>query len=491
MEYAAYIILFIYACCLLCILAFSLSEGHLLIQYVKNKTTFPSQIQVSEWPLVTIQLPLYNEIYVVERLLENIEKIDYPLNKLQVQVLDDSTDATKEMLAACIANMQERGFPIEHIFREHRTGYKAGALAAGQKTAKGEFIAIFDADFLPNSDFLKSSLPYFSHAHIGLVQWPWGHINANYSWLTRMQAFGLNTHFLVEQPARSAAGYFINFNGTAGIWRKSCIEDAGSWQSDTLTEDLDLSYRAQLKGWKFVYLADKNCPAELPVGVKALKNQQFRWTKGAAQCARKNLPKVWKNTQLRFSLKLMASFHLLNSCIFPLIFLLGIFTFPIMLAKDAYPSLSMFFRVAPVFLLSLLTIAALYAKAFFIDKKITPLSLLSFLVYFISFLSISMALCVHNTLAVAEGLLDIQSEFVRTPKWNVTGKKRVSIKNNYVKKSFSFLQVAEGLMLAYMLFSCFYFVSQGIYGGLPFTAMLSGGLLYLWLSEILEGIQTA
>ncbi|MGB5204569.1 MAG: cellulose synthase family protein, partial [Eudoraea sp.] len=282
----AYIIIGIYSTSLLLIFFYSLAQLNLLVNYLGNKKINEvapkyNLLDAKEIPFVTIQLPIYNEEYVVERLLENISKMEYPKSKLEIQVLDDSTDKlTVEETAGRIKALQETGLDIQHIRRENRTGYKAGALKEGLKIAKGDFIAIFDADFLPEYDWLKKTVIYFKDEEIGVVQTRWGHINRDYSTLTKIQAFALDAHFTLEQVGRNAKGHFINFNGTAGIWRKECILDAGNWEGDTLTEDLDLSYRAQLKNWKFKYLEDVETPAELPVVISAARSQQFRWNKG-------------------------------------------------------------------------------------------------------------------------------------------------------------------------------------------------------------------
>ncbi|MEJ2163498.1 MAG: glycosyltransferase family 2 protein, partial [Robiginitalea sp.] len=288
----SYIIIGIYSVALLLIFFYSLSQLNLLLNYLGNRRKQQEAPKFNlmdprEIPYVTIQLPIYNEKYVVERLLDNIACLEYPMSKLKIQVLDDSTDDSVEQTAAKIEELRKSGLDIKHIRRENREGFKAGALKEGLTIAKGDFIAIFDADFLPDSDWLKKTVPYFKDEEIGVVQTRWGHINRDYSTLTRIQAFALDAHFTLEQVGRNAKGHFINFNGTAGIWRKDCILDAGNWEGDTLTEDLDLSYRAQLKNWKFKYLEDVETPAELPVVISAARSQQFRWNKGGAENFRK------------------------------------------------------------------------------------------------------------------------------------------------------------------------------------------------------------
>ena len=283
-----YIIIGIYAASLLLIFLYSLAQLNLLFNYLKAKKN-PSDSEKfnlnnpSEIPFVTIQLPVYNEKYVMRRLLDNIVEMDYPSEKLQIQVLDDSTDESYGETEIHIKKLQQKGINIQHISRKNRIGFKAGALKEGLKTATGEFIAIFDADFLPKKDWLRKTVPYFKDEELGLIQTRWSHLNRDYSLLTKILAFALDFHFVMEQTGRNFGKHFINFNGTAGIWRKTCILDAGNWSGDTLTEDLDLSYRAQLKNWKFKYLVDVETPAELPVVMSAARTQQFRWNKGAAE----------------------------------------------------------------------------------------------------------------------------------------------------------------------------------------------------------------
>ena len=272
-----WIIVSAYAGALFFIFLFSMGQLHLTWHYLKGKKENNSPIPpISKFPRITIQLPIFNEKYVVERLIDSVAAIRYPSDKLEIQILDDSTDETVEITAAKVEEYGKKGIDIKHIRRDDRSGFKAGALQYGMEQAKGEFIAVFDADFLPNEDFLEKTIPHFQDNKIGVVQVRWGHVNRGYSTLTKMQAFGLDAHFTIEQSGRNHAGSFINFNGTAGVWRKSCIEDAGGWSADTLTEDLDLSYRAQLKGWKFAFLEGVIAPAELPVIMSAIKSQQYR-----------------------------------------------------------------------------------------------------------------------------------------------------------------------------------------------------------------------
>ena len=356
---------------------------------------------------VTIQLPLYNELYVVERLINAVCEIDYPKEKLEIQVLDDSTDETTNIVKNIVAKKKLEGFDISHIRRGTRKGFKAGALKEGLKIAKGEYIAIFDADFIPHKNFLKKTLPFFSNEKIGMVQTRWEHINGNYSILTKAQALALDGHFVIEQSVRNKAGFFINFNGTGGIWKKACIEDAGNWHDDTLTEDLDLSYRAQLNGWKFVFLKDFTSPAELPSEINALKNQQFRWTKGAIETAKKILPAVWKS-DVALRVKLQATFHLTNNIVFPFILLAAILNVPLIFIKNS-GSYTAYFAILSLFVLAFISSFLFYLYS----QKDIRTDWRKKIVLFPIFMAGSMGFAVNNSRAVVEGLLSRKSEFVR------------------------------------------------------------------------------
>ncbi len=321
MQIILYIILFIYLLALAYITFFCLMQFHLLYYYRRAVSGDLSlkkdrkQIPEESLPFVTVQLPIYNEKYVVERLIDQIIKFDYPKDRFEIQILDDSTDDTLDISRRKAEECIALGFDVKHVTRKVRTGYKAGALKEGMKTAKGDFIAIFDADFLPKSDFLQKTLPMFKDKKVGVVQTRWEHINQDYSMITKLQAFQLNVHFTVEQSGRQEGNFMLQFNGTGGIWRRKTIEDAGGWEADTLTEDLDLSYRAQIKGWQIVYLQDVGSPAELPAEMNGLKSQQFRWMKGGAETAKKMLPAVWRS-DLPLRTKFHASLHLICICVY-------------------------------------------------------------------------------------------------------------------------------------------------------------------------------
>ncbi|MCX6197499.1 MAG: glycosyltransferase family 2 protein, partial [Flavobacteriia bacterium] len=415
----AKIVLGIYTACLILIFYYSCIQMTLAIAYVRNRKKRKLEkiplFDSKNAPKVTIQLPMYNEMYVAERIIETAAAFDYPRDKFQIQVLDDSTDETKDIIATKVAELAATGLNIQHIHRIDRTGYKAGALDDAMDRVQGEFIAIFDADFVPDKDFLIRTMPYFKEG-IGVVQSRWGHLNKTYSLLTELQAFGLNGHFAIEQGGRNASGHFINFNGTAGIWRKTCIEEAGGWEHDTLTEDLDLSYRAQMRGWKFKYLEDVESPAELPITMSALKSQQHRWMKGGAEC----FIKMWKSLitfpGVKFSDRVHGFAHLFNSSVFVFILILSILSLFVLHIKDSFSDLNWFIQFGAFFIASTLFLSFYYWHSWR-DKKGPFLNdLFRFIGRFIQFLTVSMALSLSNAVAVIEGYLGIKSSFVRTPK---------------------------------------------------------------------------
>ena len=484
----AKIVLGIYTACLILIFYYSCIQMTLAIAYVRNR----KKRKLEEIPLfdsknapkVTIQLPMYNEMYVAERIIETAAAFDYPRDKFQIQVLDDSTDETKDIIAAKVAELAATGLNIQHIHRTDRTGYKAGALDDAMDRVQGEFIAIFDADFVPDKDFLIRTMPYFKEG-IGVVQSRWGHLNKTYSLLTELQAFGLNGHFAIEQGGRNASGHFINFNGTAGIWRKTCIEEAGGWEHDTLTEDLDLSYRAQMRGWKFKYLEDVESPAELPITMSALKSQQHRWMKGGAEC----FIKMWKSLitfpGVKFSDRIHGFAHLFNSSVFVFILILSILSLFVLHIKDSFSDLNWFIQFGAFFIASTLFLSFYYWHSWR-DKKGPFLNdLFRFIGRFIQFLTVSMALSLSNAVAVIEGYLGIKSSFVRTPKFNVLIKTEFK-GNKYDKKSLSLINILEGLLMLVFGFTA---VQRAVYGDLgmvPFHLMLTCGYGIIFFSTLKE-----
>lgn len=456
-------IIIIYTLALLLIFFYSISQFQLLLNYLKAKKKVDTSEKFdlnnpAEIPVVTIQLPLYNELYVVERLLKNIAEIAYPREKLEIQVLDDSTDESIETIKKTIKELQKTGLDIQHITRENRTGFKAGALKEGLKIARGEFIAIFDSDFLPKKNWLLQTVPYFKNPEIGVVQTRWGHINRDYSLLTKIQAFALDFHFILEQTGRNFGRHFINFNGTAGIWRKACILDAGNWSGDTLTEDLDLSYRAQLKDWKFKYLEDVETPAELPVAISAARSQQFRWNKGAAENFKKNFKKLAKDPSVPFSTKFHAFFHLLNSSMFLIILVLAVLSVPVLFIKNNNPQFGWYFNLVAFFLVSTLIFFFCYYTAYAKIHGKSFKSFFSFIGMFFTFFSVAMGFSVHNSLAVLEGHFGKKSAFIRTPKFNVNSIKDSWKNNKYIQQKFSLslgVEFALWLYFGFGLYSAF------------------------------------
>ncbi len=469
---------------LLFIFLFSMSQLHLTWIYLRLKNINTTIPEIKSFPHVTIQLPLFNEKYVVERLLESVSKINYPKDKLEIQVLDDSTDETTSIVKNKIESIRETGINIVLLHRTDRVGFKAGALQNGLEKATGEYIAIFDADFIPGEDFLLKTLPYFENEKVGMVQTRWGHLNKDYSLLTQLQSFGLDAHFSIEQSARKAAGSFINFNGTCGIWRKKCIEDAGGWSFDTLTEDLDLSYRAQLNGWEFKYMEDVATPGELPIIMQAIKSQQYRWNKGAAETARKLFLQVLRS---KFSLitKVHAFFHLFNSSVFVSLFLAAFLSIPMLYIKRDHPEIDWVFHAGMIFFLGFLSISLFYWIATKRFYKKSPGK--KFVYLFPQFLIVSMGLSLHNGLAVMEGLLGKKSAFIRTPKFNVIHNSDKWSGNTYIQQRLTLLTILEGLLCVYFIFGIVAGIMMKENGMLIFHTMLSlgfGSVFYFSIKRI-------
>ncbi len=474
----AKIILVIYAICLVLIFFYSVLQLSLSVAYAKTRKKRADErtpeMDINKAPSVTIQLPMYNELYVAERIIESAAEFEYPRDKFEIQVLDDSTDETKDVIAKKVAQILAQGVNIKHIHRIDRTGYKAGALDAAMDKVEGDFIAIFDADFVPEKDFLLKTMPYFQNDSIGVVQTRWGHLNKDYSILTELQAFGLNGHFAIEQGGRNSSGHYINFNGTAGIWRKKCIEEAGGWEHDTLTEDLDLSYRAQIKGWKFKYLENVISPAELPITMSALKNQQHRWMKGGAECFIKMWRRIIGAENVKFGDKVHALSHLFNSSVFLFILTLSILSVPVLHIKDSFSDLNYYIKFGSVFIISTLFLMYYYWLSYRDKTNNTLGSMFRFFGRFVQFLIVSMGLSLSNTIAVIEGYLGIKSSFVRTPKFNVVTKSEFK-GNKYDKKSISLLTIGEGLLMVMFGFTA---INRALYqdlGMVPFHLMLAVG----------------
>ena len=488
-----YIIIVIYSLALVLIFMYALAQLNLLFNYIGAQKKVDDSpkfdfLNSNEIPLVTIQLPVYNELYVMKRLLDNIVKLEYPKEKIEIQVLDDSTDESVITTKQQINELQKTEIDIQHIQRTNRKGFKAGALKEGLKIAKGEFIAIFDADFLPQKDWLLKTIPYFKDNKIGVVQTRWGHLNRDYSTLTKMQAFALDAHFTLEQVGRNTKGHFINFNGTAGIWRKKCIIDAGNWEGDTLTEDLDLSYRAQLKKWKFKFLEEVKTPAELPIIISAARSQQFRWNKGGAENFQKMVKRVLLNNDISIKTKIHSVLHLLNSSMFFMILLVAVLSIPMLYIKNEYPHLRSYFYMMSFFVVSSIIFFICY---WYMYKKSYGGGIKNFVKYigtFFTFFSLAMGFSLHNTIAVLEGHLGKKSEFVRTPKFNINNIKDSWRKNKYIRKKVSLNVIIEGILTLYFAFGMYsaFIVGnlEGDFGLFPFHLMLFFGFGYVFYKSI-------
>lgn len=491
MAILSYIVLFLYSFAILIIFFYGLAQFNLLINYLKSKNQIDESEKFNfsnpiEIPLVTIQLPIFNEKYVVERLLTTISKLKYPKEKLEIQVLDDSTDDSIFETKKIIDDLSKSGLDIKQITRTNRNGFKAGALKEGLIIAKGEFIAIFDADFVPQEDWLFQTIPYFKDKKIGVIQTRWSHLNRNYSILTKIQAFALDAHFTLEQVGRNSQSHFINFNGTAGVWRKECIIDAGNWESDTLTEDLDLSYRAQLKNWKFKYLENVETPAELPAIISAARSQQFRWNKGGAENFRKMNWRVITSKSIPLKTKIHGLLHLLNSSMFLAIFVMAILSIPMLFIKNSYTHLTFFFDTLIFFIITSLLFFVSYWVTF---KKIQGSGFMNFIKYsglFFTFYTIAMGFSFHNTIAVLEGLLGKRSEFIRTPKFNIEALKDKWKDNIYISKSISKNTIIEGLLVLYFLFGLYSGYTFNDFTLYPFHLMLLFGFGFVFVKSITD-----
>jgi cellulose synthase/poly-beta-1,6-N-acetylglucosamine synthase-like glycosyltransferase len=443
--------------------------------YSKNVPTAPPEVK--EWPRVTIQLPIFNERYVIERLVEAVSRFDYPAELLDVQVLDDSTDETQQVAHACVERHAAQGMPIVYIHRTNREGYKAGALENGLKTAKGEFVAIFDADFLPEADFLRRTIPYFMNpdggAKIGMVQTRWTYLNSDYSLLTNVETILLDGHFVVEHGARSRRGTFFNFNGTAGVWRRKAIDDAGGWEHDTLTEDTDLSYRSQLKGWKFLYLPQIECASELPVDMNGFKAQQARWAKGLMQTAKKILPRVLKS-DAPWHVKAEAFFHLTANISYPLMVLLSTMLLPVMIVRFQQGWFQMLLIDLPLFLASTCSISSFYLVA---QRELRPKTWQRTFLYLPFVMATGIGISVRNAQAVLEALVGKRSEFARTPKFNIEGKQGTFAKKSYKNKA-GWMPYAEILLGLYFSLTVVYAIINENYATVPFLLLFVWGYLY-------------
>jgi cellulose synthase/poly-beta-1,6-N-acetylglucosamine synthase-like glycosyltransferase len=454
---------------------------YLVYLYLRNRGKEPGVgATLSPQPVVTIQLPLYNEMYVADRLIASVCAIEYPRELLEIQVLDDSTDETRGIAEAAVRRFAAAGVDIKYLHRTDRTGYKAGALEAGLKQARGEFIAIFDADFLPSSEFLTRIMPQFADPKIGMVQARWGHINEDYSLLTKIQAILLDGHFVLEHGGRYRAGRFFNFNGTAGVWRRIAIADAGGWQHDTLTEDLDLSYRAQLRGWRFVFLSDLIAPAEVPVEMNAFKSQQHRWAKGSIQTCRKLLPEILR-ADVPLGVKAEAFFHLTANFNYPLMCVLSVLMFPSMVIRYNMGWYEMMLIDVPLFFAATFSVCNFYMMC---QREIhrdwrARIKYLPFL------MSIGIGLCINNTRAVFEALFNKQSEFARTPKYRIEGDADEWVGKKY-RQSVAVQPLIELALGLYFTATVFYALANQIYGTVPFLVLFQIGFLYTGLCSLVQ-----
>lgn len=438
--------------------------------------------EFEELPRVTIQLPLYNEHFVVERLLEAVSAIDYPRDRLQIQVLDDSTDETHALAERLVGEYRARGVPIEYHHRKHRTGFKAGALDAGLKSATGELIAIFDADFVPPRDFLRRTVHYFTDPQVGLVQTRWTYLNRHYNVLTEVQAILLDGHFVLEHPARAATGLFFNFNGTGGIMRRAMIEEAGGWQHDTLTEDSDLSYRAQLKGWKFIYLPDVECPSELPVETYAFQVQQSRWAKGLTQVALKLLPSILR-ARIPLREKLEAIFHLAPNISYPAMILVSVLMLPVMIVRFYMGWFQMLVIDFPIIWATFVSILAFYLAA---QRELDPRGWKRTIALMPALIAAGISLTLINSRAVLEALLKIPSSFVRTAKYAIAGSKPPAVERaKYRRRSgwLPYLELAAGTYFATMVGFC---ISAQNFFAIPFLLLFVGGYYWAGLTTLYE-----
>ncbi len=492
MAYLQYVWLGIYLFALVALFTYGMNCYVLMFFYGRNrqrvalrhgqiKERFYRQWPEKDWPRVTVQLPVFNERYVLQRLIRSVCRLDYPPQLLEIQILDDSTDDSTDIAKALAREMTACGVNVVYIHRRVRAGFKAGALRQGLKTARGELVAIFDADFVPQRNFLKETVPYFADPGIGMLQTRWGHINDDYSMLTRAQSMGIDGHFGVEQASRAWSGFFMNFNGTAGIWRKQAIEDAGGWQADTLTEDLDLSYRAQLKGWRLHFAPEVVCPAEVPVTITAFKSQQHRWAKGSIQTAKKNLGKLFKS-DVSLMIKIQAFLHLTHYMVHPMMLLVVLMSIPMLYSQWFFSQLAY-----PILVFTLLCLATCGPSSMYLFSQKMLYRDWKRRIKFLPFLMcLGTGIAVNNTRAVLEALLNIKSGFIRTPKYGIKKRgerwqdKRYGIPLNAVS-------VIEFIMGLYSLAGLLLFLFFSKYLVSPFLLIYTAGFFYVFFLSVRHG----
>src|SRR2546430_577392 len=459
--------------------AYGIHRYFIIYVYVKSRKRAPVRPHhFEQLPKVTVQLPIFSEMSVAERLLRSVSELDYPQELLQIQVLDDSTDETRQITTACAEEMRQRGFNGQLIHRTDRNGFKAGALGVGLAAAEGEFLCILDADFVPQKELLKRTVHFFTDPKVGMIQTRWGHLNRGYSLLTRMQAIFLDGHLLLEQIARSRSGRFFNFSGPAGLWRRSCIEQSGGWQADTLCEDLDLSYRAQLVGWKFIYLADVVTPAELPVDMNGFKSQQHRWTKGSVQTCKKLLPTIWRS-KLPFFIKLEATGHLMSNFAYLLLASLCILLHPSAGGPQGGWLRTLLIDL-PIFLTASVSVAVFYICA---QRELHPRTWMKEILFLPCLLALGVGLSLNNARAVLEAVFNHKSDFARTPKDGIERKSQPWRSCKYMPLK-SLLPIAEMAFAIYFTYFVCFAIAHRQFISVPFLLMFQGGFLYVSLSSL-------
>ncbi|MBI4849372.1 MAG: glycosyltransferase [Nitrospirae bacterium] len=484
-----YLFLAVYFFVLITVFIYASHRYYMVYLYYKHQKNKPAlKGNLERLPRVTVQLPIFNEMYVTRRLITASCDIDYPLELLEIQVLDDSTDETAAVAQECVAEFRKKGYDINYIHRDNREGFKGGALANGLKCAKGEFIAVFDADFVPEKDILQKTIHYFADSSIGMVQTRWTYLNRDYSFLTKVQAIMLDGHFVIEHTARNWSGRFFNFNGTAGVWRKEAIETAGGWQNDTITEDLDLSYRSQLHGWKFVFLKDEIAPSEIPVDINAFKTQQNRWAKGSIQTAKKLLVQIFRSN-LPLKVKVEAFFHLTNNISYLLMLLLSVLMYPSMIARINIGWFQMLVTDAPFLLVATTGISFFYMCS---QREIHK-NWKSRLIYMPMLMSLGIGLSVSNSKGVLEALFNRETEFKRTPKYSIEKKRDKWFGKKY-RGEMNFLVVLELLLGIYFTFNIYFAYVNKIYVSIPFLMIFQMGYFYvafLSLYQVILGVITS
>lgn len=476
-----YLFLSVYFFILITVFIYASHRYYMVYLYYKHQKDKPVlKSRLSQLPHVTIQLPIYNEMYVVRRLIAASCEVDYPKELLDIQILDDSTDETKKIALDCVHEFRGKGIDISYIHRENRMGFKGGALENGLNSAKGEFVTVFDADFIPQRDILQKTIHYFADESVGMVQTRWTYLNRTYSFLTKIQAIMLDGHFVIEHTARNWSGRFFNFNGTAGVWRKEAIISAGGWQNDTLTEDLDLSYRSQLKGWKFIFLKDELSPSEIPVEINGFKSQQHRWAKGSIQTAKKLLPQILKS-DLPLKIKIEAFFHLTNNISYLLMLILSVLIYPSMVARVNIGWFKMIVADVPFLLLATVGISFFYIcsqREAYKDWK-------SRIAYLPMLMSLGIGLSVNNSKAVLGAIFNRQTEFKRTPKYSIENKQDRWLGKKY-KGEINLLVLMEFLLGIYFTFNIYFAFVNKIYISIPFLMMFQMGYFYVAFLSIFQ-----